>query len=213
MNTYRKYCPNVFLAKCDAKHEKGETISVSTKYGKENECIIFNLIYEADGYYYYSIVRADGFNRQEWAKKKVEKYNGFASNTEKKSDAYYKVSHDIISRIPMGQPILVGHHSERRHRKDLDKSWNAMGKCVELSKKSEEYENKAAYWDSMTNKIDLSMPESLDFFKIQLEEAIIYHKELKESSIKREHAYSLTYANKRVKELKDKYDTAVKLWA
>jgi hypothetical protein len=25
----------------------------------------------------------------------------------------------IMSRIPMGQPILVGHHSERRHRKDV----------------------------------------------------------------------------------------------
>jgi hypothetical protein len=62
MNTYYKFAPNVFLAKCDEKHEKGETIEVTTKYGKENECIVFNLIYERDGFYYYSIVRADGFN-------------------------------------------------------------------------------------------------------------------------------------------------------
>ena len=40
MNTYYKFCPNVFLAKCDAKHEKGETILVTTKYGKENESIV-----------------------------------------------------------------------------------------------------------------------------------------------------------------------------
>ena len=57
MNTYYKFAPNVFLAKCDEKHEKGETIEVTTKYGKENECIVFNLIYERDGFYYYSIVR------------------------------------------------------------------------------------------------------------------------------------------------------------
>lgn len=66
MNTYYKFCPNVFLAKCDAKHEKGETILVTTKYGKENESIVFNLIFERDGFFYYSIVRADGFNVQEW---------------------------------------------------------------------------------------------------------------------------------------------------
>ena len=48
MNTYYKFAPNVFLAKCDAKHEKGETIEVTTKYGKENESIVFNLIFEKD---------------------------------------------------------------------------------------------------------------------------------------------------------------------
>lgn len=28
---------------------------------------------------------------------------------------------DIVANIPMGQPILVGHHSERKHRNDLKK--------------------------------------------------------------------------------------------
>lgn len=60
MNTYQKFVPNVYLAKCEEKHEKGDEILVTTKYGKENECIVFNLIFERDGFYYYSIVRADG---------------------------------------------------------------------------------------------------------------------------------------------------------
>ena len=68
MNTYAKYCPNVFLAKCTEKHEKGQIIPVTTKYGKENESIVFNLIFEKDGFYYYSIIRADGYNMQERAK-------------------------------------------------------------------------------------------------------------------------------------------------
>lgn len=42
MNVYSKFCPNVFLAKCEEKYEKGEVIEVTTKYGKENECIVFN---------------------------------------------------------------------------------------------------------------------------------------------------------------------------
>ena len=33
MNQYSKYTANVFLAKCEEKHEKGEVITLSTKYG------------------------------------------------------------------------------------------------------------------------------------------------------------------------------------
>jgi len=35
--TYTKYCPNVWLAKCEERHEKGDIINVTTRYGKENE--------------------------------------------------------------------------------------------------------------------------------------------------------------------------------
>ena len=46
MNTYSKYCPNVWVAKCEDKHEKGEIIELETKYGKVNEHIVWNLLYE-----------------------------------------------------------------------------------------------------------------------------------------------------------------------
>lgn len=78
--------PNVFLAKCSEQHEKGETILVSTKYGKENESIVFNLMFEKDGFYYYSIVRADGFNVQEWAKQRAERRREWAASAEQKSN-------------------------------------------------------------------------------------------------------------------------------
>ena len=51
MNTYHKFCPNVFIAKCDEQHEKGDIITVTTKYGKENECEVHNLIFERDGFF------------------------------------------------------------------------------------------------------------------------------------------------------------------
>ena len=92
MNTYYKFCPNVFLAKCDAKHEKGEVIEVTTKYGKENESIVFNLVFEKGGFYYYSIVRADGFNVQEWAKRRAERRREWAASAERKSHEYYEKS-------------------------------------------------------------------------------------------------------------------------
>ena len=88
MNTYYKFAPNVFLAKCDEKHEKGEVIEVTTKYGKENESIVFNLIFERDGFYYYSIVRADGFNVQEWARRGAGRGRGWAVSGDRKGVGY-----------------------------------------------------------------------------------------------------------------------------
>ena len=85
MNTYSKYCANVFLAKCEQKYNRGDIILVTTQNGKENESIVFNLIYEKNDYYYYSIIRADGFNAQEHAKRKVENYEKYADNAEKRS--------------------------------------------------------------------------------------------------------------------------------
>ncbi len=213
MNTYAKFCPNVFVAKCTEKHEKGETITLTTKYGKENECIVFNLVAEKDGFFYYSIVRADGFNVQEWAKRRAEKLENAASNASKKSTELFNKSHNMVEHIPFGQPILVGHHSERGHRRLLDKSWNAMGKSVEFSDKAESYESRAEYWNKRAETINLSMPESLEYYEFKLEEAQKIHEGLKNGTIPRVHSYSLVYAKKEVKELENKVKTAKLLWA
>lgn len=60
------------------------------------------------------------------------------------SDAAYQHSHRLIEHIPPGQPVLVGHHSERGHRRTLDRSWNAMGKSVAENKAAEETSRRAA---------------------------------------------------------------------
>lgn len=212
MNTYYKYAPNVFLAKCDEKHEKGEEIAITTKYGKENDCIVFNLIFERGGFYYYSIVRADGFNVQEWAKRRAERRREWAASAESKSYEYYEKSNKDREFLSLGEPIKVGHHSERRHRKAIEDAWNNMGKGVEFSDKAYEHERLARYWDAKANIINLSMPESIDFYEHKLEKAKEYHEGLKSGKYPREHAYSLTYAKKEVNELQKKYDIAKKLW-
>jgi len=52
-------------------------------------------------------------------------------------------SRERLSRIPFGQPILVGHHSERRHRSDLAKSDRDMGRGVEALSEADELERRA----------------------------------------------------------------------
>lgn len=213
MNTYHKLCPHVFLAKCTEKHEKGETIEVTTKHGKNNECIVFNLVMEKEGYYYYSIVRADGFNVQEWAKRKAEMRRNWASSAERKSEEYFEKSNRHRDFLSLGEPIKVGHHSERRHRKIIEDAWNNMGKSVEFSEKAEQHLSSAEYWDKRAEEINLSMPESIEYYEHILEQATEYHEGLKSGKYPREHRYSLTYAKKAVNEAQKNFNIAKKLWS
>lgn len=212
MNTYSKYVPNVFLAKCTEKHEKGSTIPVETKYGKENDSIVFNLIYEKDGFYYYSIVRADGFNYQQWAQNRADRRRSWATSAENKSDKYYEKSNKDAAFLSLGEPIKIGHHSEKRHRKAFEYRWNNIGKSVEYSEKAEDHKSIAEYWASKANDINLSMPECIDYYTYKLENAKEYHEGVKSGKYPREHSFTLTYAKKEVNELEKKVQLATKLW-
>lgn len=213
MNSYFKFAPNVFIAKCTEKHEKGDTIQVETKYGKENDCIVFNLVWERDGFFYYSIVRADGFDQQEWAKKRAEKLHNASLNAKNKSDACWKASNEGADFLALGEPIKVGHHSEKKHRALIERNHNRMDKAVELSDKAEEYEARVAYWAEKAKTINLSMPESLEYYEFELELSKAKHEGLKDGTIKRDHSYSLTYAKKELNEVESKLKMAIKLWA
>jgi hypothetical protein len=213
MNTYAKYCPNVFLAKCEQRYEKGEAIMVETKYGKENECIVFNLILQRDGFYYYSIVRADGFDSRQFAKNRAERLENAALNAEKKSQKYWEASNEGRDFLALGEPIKVGHHSEKRHRALIDRNHERMHKSVEFSRKAESYESRVSYWEDKSSTINLSMPESLEYYEFKLEQAQRRHEGLKSGTIEREHSYSLTYAKKEVNEAEKNLETAKRLWA
>lgn len=213
MNTYAKYCPNVFLAKCEEKHEKGDIIEVTTKYGKENECEVHNLVMEKGGFFYYSITRTDGWNMQERAKAKAERYANAAANASAKADHYYERSMKDHDWLSLGEPIHVGHHSEKRHRKAIEDAWNNTGKMVEQMRKSEAFSDKAEAWESHANDINLSMPESVEYYKNMAEKTAKYHADMKAGIIPRSHSYSLTYAKKNANEAAKNYEIAKKMWA
>lgn len=214
MNTYAKYTANVFVAKCAEQHEKGETIILTTKYGKEHECIVFNLVARGrEGEFYYSIVRADGFNAQEFARKKAERYQAWAVSAEQKSSEYWQASHEGRDFLSLGEPIKVGHHSEKRHRALIERNHNRMGKSIEESKKAEGHESKAEYWERKANDINLSMPESIEFYEYKVEECKERHEGLKSGKYERSHSYSLTYAKKAVNEAEKNLEIAKKLWS
>lgn len=215
MNKYLKYCPNVFVAACECEHSKGDEITLTTKRGKENLHIVHNYLGKTkDGLFCYSITRADGLTCQDRANRKAERLEGFAENAAKRSNEAWRkadLSEDATG-IPFGQPILVGHHSERRHRKVIENANRNMGKCVAESDKAKAYQRRAEYWERKANEINLSMPESIDFYEFKLEEATRFHADLKANPEKRAHGMSLQYANNAKKEAEKNLKLAKKLW-
>jgi len=75
---------------------------------------------------------------------KRERYLARADKAKGESSAAYQSSKAISDMIPFGQPILVGHHSERHHRSDIKKIDNAMRKSIAADEKADYYQQKAA---------------------------------------------------------------------
>lgn len=75
--------------------------------------------------------------------KRIETALNRAAKNEAESNQLYKTAQDMAGMIPMGQPILVGHHSEKRDRNYRNKIHNIFGKAYEKSNKAEYYEDKA----------------------------------------------------------------------
>jgi hypothetical protein len=213
MNVYHKYCPNVYIAKCTAPHEKGEVIPVTTQRGKENDSIVHNFIGQRGEFYFYSITRADGFDSKAWAERRAERLNKAAENTTKKGEAYYEKSNEGRDFLVLGEPIKIGHHSEKKHRALIERVQNNFGKYVEAERKAQDQTSRAEYWEEVAETImNLSMPESLIYYEVQLEKAKEKQAKLKSGELPREHGYSLTYATKAVKDLTKKFAIAKQLW-
>lgn len=213
MNKYRKYCPNVYVAECTEQHEKGAEIILTTKYGKENVCIVHNLVFQKEGLYYYSITRKDGFDHKQWALRRAMKYSSRSISAYNKAMEHRTKADRDKDFLSLLEPIKIGHHSEKRHRKAIENAQNNMFKFVEFYKKSKELQDRIDYWESKADEINLSMPDSLEYYEIELYKATEYHKGMKEGSIPRGHSMALSYAKKKVNELTDKLKTARKLWA
>ena len=72
-----------------------------------------------------------------------ERYGQASENASRRSDESFKGSNDALAGIEPGQPILVGHHSEKHHRRAVEKSHNHMRQSVDESRKASYYADKA----------------------------------------------------------------------
>jgi hypothetical protein len=75
---------------------------------------------------------------------RIERQRGKAGKLRAEAAAAHGRARAIGDAIPMGQPILIGHHSQRRHERDLAKMDASMRKSVELSAAADTLERRAA---------------------------------------------------------------------
>lgn len=101
---------------------------------------------------------------------KAERYRELAEKNLKASEQTLNRARDMASVIPLGQPILVGHHSEKRHRNHLDRIHNTYGKGFELGDRAKYYAEKAAAAESNTT-ISSDDPEAVTKLKEKIAKA------------------------------------------
>jgi hypothetical protein len=81
--------------------------------------------------------------RAEKAKKRAERSLKWAESHEKKSETLGKQTTELMSLIPLGQPILVGHHSERKARADHERINNKFRQQFEHDNAAKYHREKA----------------------------------------------------------------------
>lgn len=82
--------------------------------------------------------------------------------------------------IPFGQPILVGHHSEKRHRRTIDHAWAALGRAVETDKKAGETAARAETYG--THGISSDAPDAVERLREKLEKLEANQKMMREAN-------------------------------
>lgn len=70
----------------------------------------------------------------ERAQLKAERLDGIAHKRAKQANAFQAAANELSEAFYMGQPILVGHHSERKARKTQERMQSAMTSAVKASK-------------------------------------------------------------------------------
>jgi len=84
--------------------------------------------------------RADYEERREARKLRYEE---LSRKAEERSREYSNSNANRILMMTSGQPIIIGHHSEKKSRKLHERAWQDIGKSIKEDKKSQYYKNKA----------------------------------------------------------------------
>lgn len=99
---------------------------------------------------------------------RAERLRTRAASLSAGADALHKTNHKLLE-IMNGSPILVGHHSERRHRRDIDKMDRRLHKAVEMTQEAAECTRRADAIES-NDAISSDDPEAIEKLRAKLAE-------------------------------------------
>lgn len=80
----------------------------------------------------------------ERAEARAERFETYAEKREREGDQTEAAVKRLADGIPFGQPILIGHHSERRARKDAQRIQDGTRKAIKLWETASYWEERAA---------------------------------------------------------------------
>ena len=144
---------------------------------------------------------------EERRKRRIERYKELSLKAQERSSQYSNSNANRILQIVPGQPILVGHHSEKRHRKLIKKAQDDIRKSIEEDNKSNFYKERAE--NAENSKVIYSDdPQAIIKLKEKLERL-----ENEKASIKaREHStWELTNIGATIRETKKRIERLEKL--
>lgn len=75
---------------------------------------------------------------------RAERLREWAAKRDQKAEANHRAARTYIDNVPLGQPILVGHHSERRHRREQAKFVGNMDRAIENTAMADRMRERAA---------------------------------------------------------------------
>lgn len=78
------------------------------------------------------------------AEQRAERFEEYGEKRAEDAQAAKAAVDRIADGIPLGQPILVGHHSERHARRDAEKIENGMRRAVKMWETSQYWQSRAA---------------------------------------------------------------------
>ena len=79
----------------------------------------------------------------ERAEERADRFEDYRDKRKADAESAHAAVASITDGIPLGQPILVGHHSERRARKDAERIENGMRRAVRMWDQAEYWKRRA----------------------------------------------------------------------
>ena len=77
------------------------------------------------------------------AEERADRFEDYSASRAREGDAAYSHVQSVTEHIPLGQPILIGHHSEHRARRDAERIEKGMRRAVNAWETSEYWRRRA----------------------------------------------------------------------
>ena len=78
------------------------------------------------------------------AEQRAERFEDYSDSRKEDAERAHSAVSAIADGIPMGQPILIGHHSEKHARRDAEKIENGMRRAIKMWDTAQYWKSRAA---------------------------------------------------------------------